>query len=403
MKSYTKLQCFLTVFLLCFVNSGYNVEILGLYEGDNCGNGETSNYICRNWENCPVPIEELRRNIYPICSFNGITPIVCCPPEKNIHNQFTITTIKPASISPILKTSAATEKCKEYSELIYFKRKDPVSFSSSETHFITTIDCYDANPLISGGEKAEPKEFPHMALLGFGEKPDNESWFCGGSLISNRFVLTAAHCEKTGNINPSYAKWARLGELDYNSKTANARPTDYKIVDRIIHPNYKPPSLYNDIALFRLERDVDFSAYVRPICLNTDNTSTPPTVMATGWGKTALDRRVSPHLLKVRLNIISTQECDDSFSNIQNKKKKLGKGIDENSMLCTGKTKDQKDTCGGDSGGPIQIKLNGYKCMYSQLGITSFGLMCGDTDASAAHTRVSNYISWIEGIVWPTT
>jgi len=84
-----------------------------------------------------------------------------------------------------------------------------------------------------------------------------------------------------------YAKWARLGELDYNSETADARPTDYEIVERIIHPNYKSPSLYNDIALFRLERDVHFSAYVRPICLNADNILTPSAVTATGWGKTA--------------------------------------------------------------------------------------------------------------------
>jgi len=86
-------------------------------------------------------------------------------------------------------------------------------------------------------------------------------------------------------------KWARLGELDYNSETADYKPTDYKIVERIIHPNYKSPSLYNDIALLRLERDVNFSAYVRPICLNTD-ILTPSAVMATGWGKIALVKLV---------------------------------------------------------------------------------------------------------------
>ncbi|XP_060870189.1 venom protease-like isoform X2 [Metopolophium dirhodum] len=395
MKSYTKLQCFLTVFLLCFVNLGYNARTLVLYEGDICGHGdgETSNYICRNWENCPVPIEELTRNIYPLCSFNGITPIVCCPPEKNILNQFTITTIKPESISPISKTSAATEKCRKYSELINITIIDPVLSLSKMYHNIT--DCYEAELLISGGEMAKPKEFPHMALLGFGENPDNESWFCGGSLISNRFVLTAAHCEKTGDINPSYAKWARLGELDYNSKTADARPTDYKIEERIIHPNYKSRSLYNDIALFRLERDVHFSAYVRPICLNTDNTLTPPAIIATA-------SRLSSRLYKVQLNIIPAEQCNNSFSYISNINNILAKGIVENSMLCTGNAKGVEDTCKGDSGGPIQIKHNSYKCMNLQIGITSFGQnMCGHRDSSTAYTRVSNYISWIERIVWP--
>jgi len=71
------------------------------------GDGETSNYICKNSENCSVPIEEIKKNIYPICSFNGKTPIVCCLPEKIF--QTTTTTIKPAGLSPVLKTYPATE------------------------------------------------------------------------------------------------------------------------------------------------------------------------------------------------------------------------------------------------------------------------------------------------------
>jgi len=56
----------------------------------------------------------------------------------------------------------------------------------------------------------------------------------------------------------------------------------------------------------------------------------------------------------------------------------------------------------GDSGGPIQIKHNSYTCMYSQIGITSFaGQFCGEKDSPAVYTRISNYIAWIEGIVWP--
>jgi len=86
-----------------------------------------------------------------------------------------------------------------------------------------------------------------------------------------------------------YARWARLGELNYLTDTDDARPKDYKIVQRVIHPDYKYPMLYNDIALFRLEEDVTFSPYVRPICLNADpymQSTDPQKVMATGWGQT---------------------------------------------------------------------------------------------------------------------
>lgn len=84
----------------------------------------------------------------------------------------------------------------------------------------------------------------------------------------------------------NYALWARLGVLNYLSNTDNDKSKDYQIVQHILHPNYTSNSFYHDIALFRLEKDVEFSAYIRPICLNTDNLLKPSIVTATGWGQT---------------------------------------------------------------------------------------------------------------------
>lgn len=83
-------------------------------------------------------------------------------------------------------------------------------------------------------------------------------------------------------------RWARLGDLNYLSETDDARPMDYQIDQRIVHPDYRKPSLYNDIALFHLDQDVEFSAYVRPICLNAEpklQSSPLQTVITTGWGR----------------------------------------------------------------------------------------------------------------------
>lgn len=82
-------------------------------------------------------------------------------------------------------------------------------------------------------------------------------------------------------------QWARLGDLDIDSTEDNARPKDYRIVKHVIHPNYKRSERYNDIALFQLETNAEFSQYVRPICLNTDPSLDPDQMIATGWGKTA--------------------------------------------------------------------------------------------------------------------
>lgn len=80
--------------------------------------------------------------------------------------------------------------------------------------------------------------------------------------------------------------WARVGELDFETKFGSDIPKDYKIDKRIVHPNYnKQASRYDDIALFRLEQDVQFSPYVRPLCLNTDQSLNPPKLLASGWGK----------------------------------------------------------------------------------------------------------------------
>ncbi|XP_026811308.1 serine protease snake-like, partial [Rhopalosiphum maidis] len=199
-----------------------------------------------------------------------------------------------------------------------------------------------------------------------------------------------------------FAIWARLGELDYLSINEDARPTDYRIVERIIHPKYKAYSHYNDIALFRLERDVDFSSYVRPICLNRNHSLTPPAVIATGWGNTDTASLGSSHLLKVQIQTVSAEECNKNFLYLPNKEQKLAKGILKDLMVCAGNPEGGNDTCQGDSGGPIQIKHNSYKCMYSQIGITSFaGPFCGQANSPAVYTRVSKYISWIEQIVWP--
>lgn len=85
------------------------------------------------------------------------------------------------------------------------------------------------------------------------------------------------------------ARWARLGgsKRIVNKKNVD-RPKDYQIVEHVIHPDYNPSSQYNDIALFRLKRNVVFSEKVRPICLNTDPSLIPLKQIATGWGRISM-------------------------------------------------------------------------------------------------------------------
>jgi secreted trypsin-like serine protease len=95
--------------------------------------------------------------------------------------------------------------------------------------------------------------------------------------------------------------------------------------------------------------------------------------------------------MKVTLNIYSNDEC----AKVMTPREKV-----LNSMLCAGLLEGGKDTCQGDSGGPLQVVLEEPYCMYSIIGVTSFGKFCGFANSPAIYTTISSFIPWIENIVW---
>ncbi|KAJ8961832.1 hypothetical protein NQ318_021447, partial [Aromia moschata] len=229
------------------------------------------------------------------------------------------------------------------------------------------------------------------AALGYGSTK-NPEWLCGGTLISDQFVLTAAHCSSARNLGT--VKVVRLGTRSLSPRLQSDHQ-DIE-VDRVIqNPNYNSPSSYNDIALVRLRRRVQFSASVLPACLNTAsnvNLATN-TFIALGWGKTDFAGPTSDDLLKVDLRMVNRNDCSKSYKT----EEKLSDGIRDAIQLCAGGEL-QKDTCQGDSGGPLEYKNGKFHYI---VGVTSFGKACGITKTPGVYTRVSAFIPWIESVVWP--
>ncbi|XP_012287573.1 serine protease snake [Orussus abietinus] len=290
----------------------------------------------------------------------------------------------------------SVEKCKEYSKLVYVEEVSPVLRLGTASKRVSKCTT-NKTPLIVGGEKATPAEFPHQAVIGFGSGTD-KAWDCGGSIISESYILTAAHCLESSEGNP--AAVVRVGLT--NLKSPESTMQERKVMEKIIHPDYRLPSKYNDMALLKLEKPLLLDHNVRPACLEVEAETSKygNKAVASGFGKTSNDETEgSPDLMKVQLDYVSREVCEELF-----KTEIGGSQLPEGmipSLLCAGVLAGEKDTCQGDSGGPLQRILDTPYCMYSIVGVTSFGRFCASKDSPGIYSRVSSYLDWIESIVWP--
>lgn len=302
---------------------------------------------------------------------------------------------RPSPTRKPQRKSISELKCEEFSKP-YTQTINALPLSLDPELLTIRVGKCDRNAqaLIVGGQKSELGEFPHMVAVGF-KTGRGLSWNCGGSLISENYVLTAAHCTDSSLGKPVAV---RLGELNLVRNDDGASPENYKVVQVVAHPEYRSAAKYNDIALLRLDRQVEFSNTVRPACLYSTDKISESRAIATGWGALGFGDRSSDILLKVGLSFIDNRKCATLYRSEQSSS--LQRGIID-SQLCAGELQGGYDTCLGDSGGPLQVTSDSNKCIYKIVGITSFGKFCGERNSPGVYTRVSAFVPWIESVVWP--
>ncbi|XP_031634257.1 serine protease Hayan-like [Contarinia nasturtii] len=253
-----------------------------------------------------------------------------------------------------------------------------------------------ATPRIIGGEGTEDGEFPWMAAL-FYLDGNKLVYRCGGSIISNQFVLTAAHCVRKIGI-PRKVRVGSASLLDESNDTNTAVWHD--IQEIIVHPDYNASTRWNDIALLRVVGNIRFNDLVSPACLNTNLGDVPSSqnLTVTGWGTNdpRSGMKTSKELLKVNLTSMPLEECRTLLKNANNGgQDKTLKSRFINGQYCA-YGGEGKRSCHGDSGGPLTYLKSSTSTI---VGVVSAGSNCL-LDLPDIYTRVAYYLDWIEPKVW---
>lgn len=344
--------------------------IFGIFE-------DQTYYPISNWTQCDENCRTYRKLIclkFAECGINIIKEDAYCY-ERNSKNT---KRCKKYIINQINKPSAAYKSPKKEAHKRYAMPSKLKCERSQNTP--TSLK-------ILGGTLSKRSKWPwHVALMN-----DSKGVYCAGTLITPRWVLTAAHCIRN-------TMYVRLNEYDLYVPDQGEEEVHISR-DRIhIHPLFNQHTVDSDIALLKLPR-----LFHLPVaCLPNAKPKPNRLCSVMGWGKVNMKNQHGTRFLReAQISIMTQKKCKYSYREF----------FLTRNMFCAGVSSGKFDTCGGDSGGGLMCPKIGFpknkrdmrKIYYSVDGITSFGDGCGIKEKYGIYTLVHNFVPWIKRTIYNNT
>ncbi|XP_066935582.1 trypsin-like [Clytia hemisphaerica] len=241
---------------------------------------------------------------------------------------------------------------------------------------------------IVGGTKARPGDWPWQVNIDYLYNTANPGAHCGGTLLNDEWVLSAAHCFEADPVAGRY--WMRLAEHDIHS--SNGWEQRFNVTELIMHPKYDANKNHDyDFALLKLDRKASFNDRVRPACIPGPKTSFPvgTECWISGWGLLKEHDLTGPKILQqAKVPLIDQSTCEQAFSH-------MSYPITSR-MTCAGYDKKAVDSCQGDSGGPLVCKKRVNNAdVWFLWGVVSWGNGCARQGSYGVYARTQYVTEWI--------
>ena len=229
-------------------------------------------------------------------------------------------------------------------------------------------------PSIVGGNPAAQGSRTYQVSLGNGG--------CGGTIIADNWILTAAHCGSPSSV--------RVGMYNIGSNEGET----HMVTQRIVHPNYNSSTQSHDIALLKVSGSINAS-YVRaklPTAEVVQAAASPGKMLTvSGWGRLSEGGSTPTKLHEVDVPVVSKSICNASSA--------YGGAIDD-TMLCAGYAAGGRDSCQGDSGGPL---VAAYQNQIYSIGVVSWGDGCARPNKYGVYAETYKFVDWINSKIGGTT